>query len=118
MYEAKAYLLLFLDHTGLSEEETLSPFLDRAEGCCRRCGEQREENDFRVCRKGRVRDQRVTTCRACEARSKRQAHHLAKIVGPPAHACQICRRAGLTELDHCHVSVPFVCGSVVFAIQA
>jgi hypothetical protein len=107
LHRAEAYLLLFLSHTGLSEEETRSPFLDMAEGCCRRCGEQGEEDDFRVCAKGRVRDQRSATCRACHAKGARQAYRLAKIVGPPAHTCDICRRAGPTELDHCHVSGAF-----------
>jgi hypothetical protein len=32
---------------------------------------------------------------------------LARIVGPPAPACDICRRAGPTEIDHCHVSGAF-----------
>jgi hypothetical protein len=32
LYEAKAYLLLFLDRTGLSEEETMSPFFGCGKG--------------------------------------------------------------------------------------
>jgi hypothetical protein len=107
LYEAKAYFLMFLDRAGLAEEETMSPFLDVVKGCCRRCGEQRDEDDFKVSRKGSVGYFRKTTCRACESKADGQARRLAKLVGPPAHACDICRREGPTELDHCHVSGTF-----------
>jgi hypothetical protein len=107
LYEAKAYFLIFLDRAGLAEEETMSPFLDVVKGCCRRCGEQRDEDDFKVCMKGPCKDHRTTTCRFCKAAADAQKRRLAKIVGPPAHACDICRREGPTELDHCHVSGTF-----------
>jgi hypothetical protein len=96
-----------MDRAGLTEEETMSPFLNAAEGCCRRCGEHCEEDDFRVTTKTSARDFRSATCRACEANDKKQIRRLAKLVGPPAPACQICRCAGKTELDHCHVSGAF-----------
>jgi hypothetical protein len=107
LHKALVYLILFLDRTGLSEEETRSPFMNVAKGCCRRCGEQREEDDFCVNKKSSVRDYRKNTCRACVAKAERQKRRLAKLVGPPAHACDICRREGPTELDHCHVSGAF-----------
>jgi hypothetical protein len=106
LHDAVAYLLLFLDREGLSEEESRSPVVD-AEGCCRRCGEQREETDFNVYARSSRGPYRAKTCRFCEAVTNAQRRRLVKIVGPPAHACQICRREGPTELDHCHMSGAF-----------
>jgi hypothetical protein len=106
LHDVVAYLLLFMDREGLSEEETRSPFVD-AEGCCRRCGEQREEADFNVYAWSSHGPYRAKTCRFCEAVTNAQRRRLVKIVGPPAHACQICRRDGPTQLDHCHTSGAF-----------
>jgi hypothetical protein len=103
LHDAAAYLLLFMDRAGLSEEATRSPV---AEGC-RRCGEQREEVDFGICAWTARGPYRTKTCRFCKAAAKSQRDGLAKIVAPPAQACQICRREGPTVLDHCHVTGAF-----------
>jgi hypothetical protein len=101
------YTLSFLDREGLSEEETRSPFRDVPEGCCEKCGELRKESDFRVCSRSTCRVNRACTCRFCEAAAKVQGRRLAKLVGPPATACDICRSEGTTLLDHCHVTGKF-----------
>jgi hypothetical protein len=106
LHDALAYLLLFLDREGLSEEETRSPFTD-AEGSCKRCGEQRDESDFGVCARSARGVRRRKTCRFCKAAAEAQKYRLAATVGPRAHACEICRREGPTELDHDHVSGAF-----------
>jgi hypothetical protein len=106
LHDAVAYLLLFMDREGLSEEATRSPFVD-AEGCCRWCGEQRMETDFPVTARSSSGVYRAKTCRSCQAAADSQRRGLAKIVGPPAQACQICRREGPTVLDHCHVTGAF-----------
>jgi hypothetical protein len=104
LHDALAYLLLFLDREGLSEEETRSPVA--AEGC-RRCGEQRDESDFGVCARTNRGVFRRKTCRFCVAAAKRQKYRLVATVGQRAHACEICRREGPTELDHCHTTGAF-----------
>jgi hypothetical protein len=106
LHEALAYLLLFLDREGLSEEETRSP-VRNAEGSCKRCGEQRDESDFGVCSRSCRGVRRRATCRFCKAAAEAQRHRLAEIVGPQAHACEICRREGPTILDHDHTTGAF-----------
>jgi hypothetical protein len=101
LHDALAYLLLFLDREGLSEEETRSLFT-HAEGSCKRCGEQRDESDFGICARTSRGVFRRKTCRFCAAADAMQRRRLAEIVGPRAHACEICRREGPTELDHDH----------------
>jgi hypothetical protein len=103
LHEALAYLLMFLDREGLSEEETRSPVT--AEGC-RRCGEQRE-SEFTVCARSSRGVFRRKTCRSCRATTDAQKYRLAATVGPRAHACEICRREGPTELDHDHTTGAF-----------
>jgi hypothetical protein len=105
--KALVYLLRFLDREGLSEEETWSPCRNVPEGCCEKCVERRKESDFRVCARTRHKVQRARTCRICEAAAKAQSYRLAKLVGPPAPACDICRSEGTTLLDHCHVTGKF-----------
>jgi Recombination endonuclease VII len=102
LHDAAAYLLLFLDRAGLSE--TTRPPV--AEGC-RRCGESREEADFSICAWTARGPFRSKTCRFCKMAIETQRRGLAKIVGPPAQACQICRREGPTVLDHCHATGAF-----------
>jgi hypothetical protein len=107
LHDALAYLLLFLDREGLSEEEARSPFTDAAEGSCKRCGEQREESDFSLCARTSRGVYRRATCRFCVAADDAQRRRLAKHVGPPASAREICRREGPTELDHDHTTGAF-----------
>ena len=102
-----AYMLRFLGREGLSEEETRSPSGDTPEGCCKRCGEHCEESDFRVTGRTIRGVFRMHTCRACEAADARQRYQLAKCVGPPAPACELCSKEGPTMLDHCHVTGRF-----------
>jgi hypothetical protein len=104
---ALMYLLRFLDREGLFEEETWSPFRNVPEGCCEKCGDHREESDFRVCARSSRGVSRACTCRICEAAAAAQRRRLAKLVGPPATACDICRSEGTTVLDHCHVTGKF-----------
>ena len=100
---ALVYLLRFLDREGLSEEETRSQFRNVPEGCCEKCGELREESDFGVSR-GVFRRK---SCRFCMAAADAQYRRLARTVGPPAAACEICRSEGSTVLDHDHVTGKF-----------
>jgi hypothetical protein len=102
-----AYFLRFLGREGLSEEETRSPSGDTPEGCCKRCGEHREECDFRVATRTPRAVYRARTCRTCDKAAARQVYQLAKCVGSPAHVCELCHREGPTVLDHCHVTGQF-----------
>jgi hypothetical protein len=76
-------------------------------GCCKRCGEQREESDFKVASRTPRGVFRTRTCRTCEAAAERQRYRLVKLVGSPAPACELCRSEGPTALDHCHVTGKF-----------
>jgi hypothetical protein len=108
---AVAYLIAYHERTQASEDEA-SP--STAPGCCRRCGEEREEKDFRVCGHTIQGELRAKTCRFCVNKEAKLLHRLHKEVGPPAPSCSICLRVGRTQLDHDHTTGDFrgwVCGA-------
>jgi hypothetical protein len=108
---AVAYLIAYHERTQTSEDEA-SP--SKVPGCCRRCGVEREENDFRICGHTLYGELRAKTCRSCENKESKQLDLLRKEVGPPAPSCDICLRLGRTQLDHDHTTGDFrgwVCGS-------
>jgi hypothetical protein len=104
---ALVYLQRFLDREGITEEETRPLFRNTPDGCCEKCGEQREESDFGVIYRTRRRVYRSCTCLFCKAAAAAQYRCLTKRVGPPAPSCAICCREGTTSLDHCHVTGRF-----------